>query len=418
LGVDFGTSGARATLIDEAGNALVETRQQYGEGTVADLTANWKRALYGLVTDIPEDLRASIVSIAIDGTSSTCHLMDEVSGQDLTTPLMYNDACTDALPEVASMAPAGHTVVAATSTLCKLVHWQQNGQIPTSGAPRLVHQADWLGYLLHQQCGVSDYNNSLKLGFDPAPGVEAFPDWMQDKAFSAALPARVVAPGEPVARVAPEVARTLGLPASAMVCGGTTDSIAAFLAAGVTKPGQAVTSLGSTLALKLLSTTRLDNAESGIYSHRLGDMWLVGGASNTGGAILRTLFTDEQLAELSKRIDPLVDSGLDYYPLMKPGERFPINDATLEPRMGPRPDDDAMYLHGILESIAKIEGLAFKLFDEQGASTLTEVYTAGGGASNETWSAMRSRVLRVPVYASPNVEASYGAAILARQSFI
>lgn len=44
--------------------------------------------------------------------------------------------------------------------------------------------------------------------------------------------------GEPVARVAPEVARTLGLPATAMVCGGTTDSIAAFLAAGVTKPGQ------------------------------------------------------------------------------------------------------------------------------------------------------------------------------------
>lgn len=33
-------------------------------------------------------------------------------------------------------------------------------------------------------------------------------------------------------------------------------------------------------------------------SHRLGDMWLVGGASNTGGAILRTLFTDEQVIKI------------------------------------------------------------------------------------------------------------------------
>ena len=39
------------------------------------------------------------------------------------------------------------------------------------------------------------------------------------------------------------------------------------------------------------------------------DMWLVGGASNTGGAVLRQLFTDEQLKELSARIDPSVDSG-------------------------------------------------------------------------------------------------------------
>jgi hypothetical protein len=44
-------------------------------------------------------------------------------------------------------------------------------------------------------------------------------------------------------------------------------------------------------------------------SHRLDDMWLVGGASNTGGAVLRQLFTDEQLKELSARIDPSVDCG-------------------------------------------------------------------------------------------------------------
>ena len=72
-----------------------------------------------------------------------------------------------------------------------------------------------------------------------------------------------------------------------MVVGGTTDSIAAFLAAGARETGDAVTSLGSTLAIKLLSDTFADDAARGVYSHRLGDRWLVGGASNAGCAVLR-----------------------------------------------------------------------------------------------------------------------------------
>ena len=58
------------------------------------------------------------------------------------------------------------------------------------------------------------------------------------------------------------------------------DSIAAFLAVGIdpSELGVAVTSLGSTLAVKLLSDSRVDDAATGVYSHRLGDTWLVGGS--------------------------------------------------------------------------------------------------------------------------------------------
>lgn len=37
-----------------------------------------------------------------------------------------------------------------------------------------------------------------------------------------------------------------------------------------------MTSIGSTLAPKLLSKTRVDNAFYGVYSQRIGDSWLVG----------------------------------------------------------------------------------------------------------------------------------------------
>lgn len=93
-----------------------------------------------------------------------------------------------------------------------------------------------------------------------------------------------------------------------------------------------VTSLGSTLAIKLLSTTRIEDARFGVYSHRLDDKWLVGGASNTGGAVLRQIFTDEQLEKLSEQIDPMEASPLDYYPLQSVGERFPVADPNMAPR--------------------------------------------------------------------------------------
>lgn len=90
--------------------------------------------------------------------------------------------------------------------------------------------------------------------------------------------------------------------------------------------------MGSTLAIKLLSTTRVEDARFGVYSHRLDDKWLVGGASNTGGAVLRQIFTDEQLEKLSAYINPMVPSPLDYYPLKTAGERFPVADPNMAPR--------------------------------------------------------------------------------------
>ena len=56
------------------------------------------------------------------------------------------------------------------------------------------------------------------------------------------------------------------------------DSVAAFLAAGIEQPGEAVSSLGSTLAIDLLSTCPIDTAQCGICSYRWKDLWIVGEA--------------------------------------------------------------------------------------------------------------------------------------------
>ena len=56
-----------------------------------------------------------------------------------------------------------------------------------------------------------------------------------------------------VGAITPTAATYYGLPPDSRICAGTTDSIAAFLAADVWEVGDAVSSLGSTLAIKLIS---------------------------------------------------------------------------------------------------------------------------------------------------------------------
>jgi len=404
LGIDFGTSGARAIVIDGDGAILAEAQMAFTEQSAT----SWRAALFNLIGQIPPDIRQRLGAIAINGTSASVLLCD-ADNQPLYPPLLYHDARARAeAKRLERIAPPGHPALSASSSLAKLL-WFQN-QPEFSRARFFQHQADWLAALLHGGPGISDYHNCLKLGYDPAS--MTYPDWLLNLPVAPLLP-QVLAPGAKIGAVTPEIADRFALPHDCIVRAGTTDSIAAFLASGACRPGQAVTSLGSTLVLKLLSRKRVDESRYGIYSHRLGDLWLAGGASNSGGAVLRSFFTDERIKALSKRIDPETNSGLDYYPLTEPGERFPLNDPDLAPRIAPRPKDDARFLHGLLEGLARIEAHGYRLLQELGATSLESVLTAGGGANNPAWTTIRARCLGVPVETARRAEAAYGTALLA-----
>ncbi|MBE9046625.1 FGGY-family carbohydrate kinase [Pleurocapsales cyanobacterium LEGE 10410] len=412
LGIDFGTSGARAIVIDEE-NEIVATRQ--ASFTAVDgnkLTQTWQNTLYTLIAQIPFAIKQGLKAIAIDGTSSTVLLCD-AAGNPVTEPILYHDSRSqEVLGEIKTIAPDNHVVISATSSLAKLFWWRYQPYF--SQASYLLHQADWLAYLLHGKLGISDYHNALKLGYD----VDhlCYPDWLDNLPFSYLYP-QVLSPGAIIQEVTPENCDRLNLPSNCIVRTGTTDSIAAFLASGASQPGEAVTSLGSTLVLKLLSQTKVTAAEYGIYSHKLGNLWLTGGASNTGGAVLKHFFDEQQLKLLSAQIDPSIASPLEYYPLLEPGDRFPLNDPDLLPQLKPHPANPTEFLHGLLEGIARIEGLGYQKLQDLGANKLIQVYTAGGGAKNTVWSKIRQRHLRLPVRVADNTEAAYGTALIAAGKF-
>lgn len=405
LGIDFGTSGARACVIDVHKSVTWEGRVTYADATV-QTPQDWHDALYTLLEMLPQKIAPNLRGIAIDGTSGTVLLCDETL-TPIGPALMYDDArAVEQAHYLATLAPTGNSVSSPSSGLAKLL-WLMHHH---PGARCMLHQADWLTALLSGQTGISDYHNALKTGYDVAQ--LCWPDWIQALPCAGLLP-RVIEPGMRIGPIQPELAMRYGIAIDCQIHAGTTDSIAAFIATGVSEPGIGVTALGTTLVLKQLSLVRIEAPEFGIYSHRYGKLWLAEGASNAGAGVLRRYFDDAQLAAFSANIDATHDSTLDYYPLPKMGERFPTNDPALLPRLAPRPADDTLFLHGILQGLARIEATGYARLTELGAGAVSKVVSNGGGAYNTVWRAIRSRYLNCPITISQHNEASYGAAILA-----
>jgi sugar (pentulose or hexulose) kinase len=145
----------------------------------------------------------------------------------------------------------------------------------------------------------------------------------------------------------------------------------------------------------------------------LDDAWLVGGASNAGCKVLRDFdFADDELAALSLTLDAARANDAGIYPLSRAGERFPFNDPAKPPKL-PGGDDREAILHDLLVGIADVERLGYAALADRGATPLRSVQTAGGGAKNPQWRALREAMLGVPVVGAENTDAAFGAALLA-----
>ncbi|MDH3980887.1 MAG: FGGY-family carbohydrate kinase [Gammaproteobacteria bacterium] len=416
LGIDFGTSGCRSCVIDAQAQVLAEVHtalpvpRRKGPAVEQD-PALWWQALTDnldrLARQTPLD---AVRALCLDGTSATL-LGCDASGHPLSTALMYSDArAQDEADRIASVAPTDSAAHGATSSLAKLL-WLLHAE-PGRSISHALHQADWLLGRLCGRYGVSDENNALKLGYDIIQ--RRWPDWLDALNIPRALLPEVLPAGQPIGALLPAWAKRWGMPADTVILSGTTDSTASFIATGA-GPGDAVSALGSTLVLKILTDKPVFSPQHGIYSHRLGQHWLAGGASNSGGAVLQQFFSTREITELTSALQPEVPTGLDYYPLVGTGERFPVNDPALQPRLAPRPADDALFFQGILEGIAHIEAEGYRKLAALGAPWPARILSTGGGAINRGWGEIRERIIGVPVVAAAHQQAAYGAALLALQ---
>ncbi|QKI89163.1 FGGY-family carbohydrate kinase [Thiomicrorhabdus xiamenensis] len=438
LGIDLGTSGLRASIVERRVSQESETRDchdfpdtiqdtvlaeskividdsqshsntvlcnhdnqlrvQTNKSSIQDPQV-WLSSLETLLTQLKTRIPFNRIDAVIaDATSSTVMLCCE-KGQLLTHALMYNDAQAEDEAKLISdyqqfyKALNGDIETAASgvsSSLAKVLYLYRNLSLQNLNKQplQIVHQVDWLNnyflrFLAQGKC-LSDENNLLKLGYDPVQG--DYPLWLKQFLKQEAPELRlpdVGVPGEPIAAIHPEVAERFGFKPECQILFGSTDSIAGFFSSGATSIGDAVTSLGSTLAIKQLARNPVFSTPHGLYSHKVHQYWLVGGASNSGGKVLLKYYSLDEItlldwfavtlwkcaAEnkkgisrnedeafyrvLSRMCETVVSLG-EYYPLATPGERFPVADSDYQPVLAAKPESrmDNGITH-VLESLRK-----------------------------------------------------------------
>ena len=412
IGLDLGTSGVRAVAVDASGQILglgsAKLPATIATGARREQPPeDWWNGCRAALDELGRKLDlAGARAVAVDATSGTLLPVDH-HNRPLALARMYDDADTgDLAAKIKALAPRESAAHGATSPAARALEWTK--------LPRLhciLHQADWINGCLGATNWQTDENNALKTGYDPVS--RSWPDWLRGFGLSPGLLPEVIPVGTPIGQVSSQASLALGIPEGITIAAGTTDGCATFLASGATEPGEASTALGSTIVLKLLSDRPIFAPELGIYSHRLGDTWLAGGASNCGGKTLLQFFTPEQLAGLEASLDPTKPTGTDYYPLPSVGERFPVSDPKLAPRLTPRPADDAQFIQGIYEAFARVEQSGYAKLTALGAPTLRAVRHAGGGSRSVAWMTLRAQALGVPQRPAWSEEAAAGAARLA-----
>ena len=420
LGIDLGTSGVRTAVIDADGKVVssasvaMESPLLVKGRSCQDANLWWK-AVSDCLIDQRQKLETLghsmqwITDLSVDGTSGSLLMVDQ-NLTPLTHGYMYDSAnFQDEAIEIEKHAPKNSIARGEGSALARLLFLQKESGVDQ--ARHAMHQADWIAAKLMQIGGYSDETNVLKMGYDVRS--RQWPDWLSRCGVRSHLLPSVQPVGDTFGTVNSKIGEQFGLASGTRVVAGTTDSNAAFLASGASQVGEGVTSLGTTLAIKLLSDKPVFDPSRGIYSHRIKDMWLPGGASNTGGGVLLDHFSAEQMRELESQIDPMNATALDYYPLSRPGERFPIYDPNLLPRLTPRGKSDVEFFQGMLEGIAEIERIGYAALADLGAPTLKRVFTAGGGSTNRAWTQIRSRTLNVPISEALSSDAAVGTARIA-----
>lgn len=422
VGVDLGTQSVRALAVDDTGKTVAAARRplrgtRSGTRHEQDPAAWWTLTAEALAE---LDLRGREVGgVAICATSGTVFLTDR-DGTPTTPGLMYDDARAGAFAAAAQEAGEslwsrlGYRMQPAWA-LPKLLWWRDRGLL-TPGV-KLAHQPDVVAAALVGHPVASDASHALKTGYDliedrwPAAVLSRL-DIVED-----VLPP-VVRPGTVLGEVCAAAEERTGLPAGTPVVAGMTDGCAAQLAAGALEVGEWNSVLGTTLALKGVSTRLPHDPTGAVYSHRAphGDLWLPGGASSTGAGALRALFPSVDLDALTVAASRVEDVPL-CYPLVGHGERFPFVATEARGFLGAGPlavnGDPARVFAAVCTGVAHVERLSFELLAAAGADVGGPVTFTGGGARNEWWNQLRCDMLGVPVRLPANPEPALGMAVLA-----
>ncbi len=398
-GLDFGTSGARISIINIHKKLVYSNSVPYLYGFKNP--NSWINSCENLLVSLPIKVKINLNKLAISGTSGTL-IASNLQGDPLGEAIPYDQACIENKILLESLTSGEDHLRTPYSSLAKALKL-----IDKYGTNILLrHQSDWITGWFLKDWNHGEEGNNLKLGWDLKK--ESWPKSYLNSSWQKCLP-KIVKSGKIIGQINSDLAERFNLNNKLILISGTTDSNASLIAAGLGKE-DGLTVLGTTIVVKKF----IDNPvkEKGITIHKVCGNWICGGASNAGCGILSKFFSDLEIKELSRQINISKNTSLNLLPLNSKGERFPVDNPNLEPILGPRPVSDSLYLHALFEGLAKIELKGWEKLSELTGSLPKKIITIGGGSKNPQWRKIREKIINIPIVSCKKTTA-FGTALLA-----
>ncbi|MFN3550001.1 MAG: xylulokinase [Mesorhizobium sp.] len=430
LGLDLGTSGVKALLMDGAqavigsANGHLDVSRPHAGWSEQD-PADWIRATEEAISALKAAHPVAFAAVRGIGLSGQMHgatLLD-ASDRVLRPCILWNDtrshreaALLDADPRFRSITG---NIVFPGFTAPKLA-WVKASEPDLFGkVAKVLLPKDFLRLWLTGE-HISEMSDSAGTSWLDVAGRRWSPELLAATDLGEEhMPSLVegTAPGGSLRR---DLASAWGLSGNVVVAGGAGDNAASACGMGTVGHGHAFVSLGTSGVLFAATDSYLPNPESAVHTfcHALPATWHQMGVILSATDCLNWLsgVTGQTAADLTGMLgDSLkAPSGVTFLPYLS-GERTPHNDATIRGAfigLGHESGTAAL-------AQAVLEGVAFALADNLAAlkaagTTLDRVTAIGGGSRSRLWLKAIATALALPVDlpADGDFGAAFGAARL------
>jgi xylulokinase len=443
LGVDIGTSGCKALLVDENGNQLWIANREYdvvfSDDGGAELDSNKViQKCFEVIKECTSKVTAGSVKglgISSQGEAFT------VIGEDNTiiSPAMVSsdlrskkfiEPFLQKFGEEKLYQITGHTA-SPLFTIFKLLWLQENRGGIWKKARFLFCFEDLLQFHLGVEPAISWPLAGRTMMFDVRKH-QWDPDILIAIGVSSDQLAKAVASGTIIGRISTKTANELGLAKNTLVVAGGHDQPCSALGAGVTEAGMAMYATGTVECItpafaEPIFSEQLHKNNLCTYDHTVKNMYTTVAFSITGGNILKW-FRDE-FGEMERAVAER--SGKNAYELLlqKMAEK-PTNLLVLPyftPSGTPYFDTSTKgailglrlsthrteFLRALLEGVAFEMRLNLEILESSGYR-IDELRAVGGGAKSKIWMQLKADVIGKKISIMNVVEAGcFGAAMLA-----
>ncbi|MBY5642202.1 xylulokinase [Rhizobium leguminosarum] len=430
LGLDLGTSGVKAMLIDGdqkivgSANGSLDVSRPHS-GWSEQEPAHWVRAteeaVAGLKAKHPKEL-AAVKGIGLSGQMHGATLID-ATDKVLRPCVLWNDtrsyveaAALDADPRFRALTG---NIVFPGFTAPKLAWIEKHEPDVFAKIAKVLLPKDYLRLWLTGDY-ISEMSDSAGTSWLDTGKRAWSPELLAATNLSEAQMPALVEGTEQAGKLRSELAAQWGISGDVVVAGGAGDNAASACGMGTVSDGAAFVSLGTSGVLFAANGSYLPKPESAVHAfcHALPNTWHQMGVilSATDALNWHSGVTGKSAADLTGELGETLKAptGVTFLPYLS-GERTPHNDAVIRGAfIGLEHESSRVVL-----TQAVLEGVAFAIRDNlealRSAGTgISRVTAIGGGSRSRYWLASIATALGVPVDlpADGDFGAAFGAARL------